>query len=109
RYPPNFQQGLRRDPLTTEQQGSPLPFGQNDTEVAGKGKRQLGQGCWQIRSIELVRSHYLLPCTNGCAPSAVACWRAFISSICFCISGDWTTSCPYSGSTCRSGEVAYPF
>ncbi|MNH00994.1 hypothetical protein D3C79_602030 [compost metagenome] len=103
RHAPHLQQGLRRDALTTEQQGGALPLGQDHPEVAGEGKRQLGQRRRQVGSIELVGRHQGCPCTKGCpwagacctwecAPVAVACCWAFISSICFCTSGESITS-----------------
>ena len=102
RHPPHLQQGLGSDPLTAEQHGRPLPLGQDHPEVAGEGKRQLGQLGWQLAVIELIGCHQGCPCTKGCVgawtgawgltPLAVACCCAFIFSICCCTSGDIITS-----------------
>jgi len=103
RHPPHFQQGLRRHALAAEQHRGPLPLGQDHPEVAGEGKRQLGQGCRHVDAIQLVCRHYLLP-TNGWDPPLV-CGADCVCWSCFCTSGDMVTPWPYSGSTWRLGEV----
>ncbi|MNC44144.1 hypothetical protein D3C75_930400 [compost metagenome] len=48
RHSAHLQQGLRCHPLTAEQHGGALAFGQDHPEVAGEGKWQLGQ-CRRLR------------------------------------------------------------